>query len=74
MKCVRCDGLMVTERFEDIKSAEVIEFFGIRCLGCGEILDPVILANRRNTAPIQSKDRIPPRGIRIPVLFKKTNI
>jgi hypothetical protein len=43
MKCVKCGGLMVYETFysqEDI-------FSGWRCIYCGEIVDQVILENRR---------------------------
>ena len=43
MKCNRCDGLMIYERF---LSQEVEDFFGWRCVACGEIVDEVILKNR----------------------------
>jgi hypothetical protein len=32
MTCLRCDGLMVHEKFEDLD--------GRRCLNCGAIVDP----------------------------------
>ena len=47
MKCPRCAGLMVVDRFQDLLDGTgEIHFYGIRCILCGEILDPVILMNR----------------------------
>jgi hypothetical protein len=43
MKCYRCGGTMVFEKFFGICE----EFFGWRCIFCGEIVDKVILENRR---------------------------
>jgi hypothetical protein len=49
MTCTRCDGLMVLERFEDIKDdTGQINFHAWHCLVCGEILDEVIITNRSN--------------------------
>ncbi len=42
MKCHRCGGIMVYEKFYGICE----EFFGWRCIFCGEIVDQVILENR----------------------------
>ncbi len=42
MKCKRCGGVMVFEKFYGICE----EFFGWRCIFCGEIIDQVILENR----------------------------
>jgi len=42
MKCYRCGGVMVLEKFYG--ASEV--FFGWRCIACGEIVDQVILDNR----------------------------
>jgi len=44
MKCNRCGGIMVYEKFYGICE----HFFGWRCIFCGEILDQVILENRHN--------------------------
>ncbi len=38
-RCVRCSGLMVVE--------PCIDFPVWRCVQCGEVIDPVILRNRR---------------------------
>ena len=47
MQCSRCGGLMVIERFDDLQSATwQLYFYGLRCLLCGEIIDPIILLNR----------------------------
>ena len=42
MKCQRCGGIMVLEKFYG--TSEV--FFGWRCIVCGDIVDQVILENR----------------------------
>ncbi len=42
MKCSRCGGAMVFEKFYGTSE----EFFGWRCIFCGEIVDQVILENR----------------------------
>ena len=49
MQCVRCNGLMVFDRFADLADdTGQIEFGGWRCLVCGNIADPVIVANRQH--------------------------
>ncbi|MGA2516750.1 MAG: hypothetical protein ABSG44_09380 [Thermodesulfobacteriota bacterium] len=42
MNCNRCGGLMAYEKFY----SPVEDFFGWRCISCGEIVDQVILENR----------------------------
>lgn len=46
MECVRCQGLMVSDRFVDLVESGEAKFGGWRCLVCGNITDPVIVANR----------------------------
>ena len=47
MPCPRCSGLMVNDWFQDLlDDTGEIDFYGTRCVMCGEILDPVILMNR----------------------------
>ncbi|MGB0909936.1 MAG: hypothetical protein ACPGYT_06195 [Nitrospirales bacterium] len=49
MECPRCNGVMVSDRFEDVADeAGAMKFSGWRCITCGEILDPVISANRQS--------------------------
>jgi hypothetical protein len=43
MKCSKCNGLMTYERFSGL---EIEDFYGWRCIACGEIVDEVILRNR----------------------------
>ncbi|NKB80472.1 MAG: hypothetical protein GKS05_00960 [Nitrospirales bacterium] len=49
MECPRCNGVMVKDAFADIQDdTGAREFFGWRCILCGEILDPVISVNRQS--------------------------
>ena len=50
MKCHRCGGIMVLEKFYGACE----EFFGWRCVLCGEIVDQVILENRHGKKPMSS--------------------
>mgnify|MGYP001470827469 CR=1 FL=1 len=53
MTCLRCDGLMVCELFEDFEGlSSDYEFTGWRCLNCGAIVDPTIAAHRRITSSV----------------------
>jgi hypothetical protein len=45
MRCYRCDGIMIYEKFY----GDCEHFFAWRCIYCGEIVDPVILENRRHS-------------------------
>lgn len=47
MECERCHAPMLEEVFEDVQADSwLLGFHGWRCPVCGNILDPVILANR----------------------------
>ena len=51
MRCTRCGGLMVREKFEDFVLGSGDDgFWGRRCINCGAIVDPVIAAHRRLTS------------------------
>jgi len=53
MTCLRCEGLMVCELFEDFEGfSSDYEFTGWRCLNCGAIVDPVIAAHRHATSSV----------------------
>jgi hypothetical protein len=41
-RCPRCGGLMVAEWCQDLSN-----YSAQRCVQCGELIDPVILENRR---------------------------
>jgi hypothetical protein len=48
MDCTRCHGLMVPTRLEegiDARSGECS--FGWKCVLCGEVIDSLIMANRK---------------------------
>lgn len=48
MECRRCRGYMVANALIDLRDdAGRIGFSTWRCISCGEIVDPVILRNRR---------------------------
>ncbi len=42
MRCLRCGGAMVFERFQ----ATMEIFYAWRCVNCGEIMDTVVAKNR----------------------------
>jgi hypothetical protein len=44
MRCYRCGGVMVYEKFY----SDCGHFYGWKCISCGEIVDQVILENRRS--------------------------
>lgn len=46
MRCLRCDGLMVRDRFIDMLGA-ILHIDAWRCIACGNVVDEVILRNRR---------------------------
>lgn len=51
---------MAPESFQDLRDdTGLFRFDGWRCMVCGEIIDPLILANRKNKEPhpIESKTR-----------------
>ncbi len=46
--CSRCEGLMVSDFCMDLlNSAGELKFAALRCVQCGEVVDPIILQNRR---------------------------
>lgn len=63
MRCTRCDGLMVVEDCVDIKGNKD-EFWikAMRCVACGNILDPMIAYHRAHgLADVVSLNRKPNR-------------
>jgi quercetin dioxygenase-like cupin family protein len=62
INCARCGGLMVTEQHVDLSTQ--------RCVQCGEVIDAVILQNRRRHPPIGGARRsMPGVAIRAVMLF-----
>jgi len=49
IQCFRCTGLMVVEESFDSIAGDAHAGFPVRrCVQCGEVIDPVILQNRRS--------------------------
>ncbi|MDF0676972.1 MAG: hypothetical protein P0120_21955 [Nitrospira sp.] len=49
ISCPRCTGLMVVEQgFESMLGSSEADVLLRRCVQCGDIVDPVILQNRRS--------------------------
>jgi hypothetical protein len=47
-RCWRCGGLLVDEQcFDLLSDSGHLDFRAQRCVQCGELVDPVILRNRR---------------------------
>jgi len=49
-RCPRCSGLMVAEWCVDLS-----DYSSQRCVQCGELIDPVIIQNRRLSSGITPK-------------------
>lgn len=47
MKCARCSGSMVYENYDGIEDQYAWGYKAFKCLHCGDVVDPIILANRR---------------------------
>ena len=60
MVCQRCRGLLVHETFDGLSPVADIMCLATRCINCGSIEDPVVLANRLR--PPAAK-RAVPRGM-----------
>lgn len=47
MTCTRCKGLMVVDDLVDLQESCLPMWMrGLRCVSCGNIVDPLILRNR----------------------------
>jgi len=59
MSCHRCCGLLVEDHCYDLHN-QVFRVTTLRCISCGDIIDPVILENRRRqlarSAVMQQKE------------------
>ena len=46
-ECLRCGGFVSPARYIDLlDDTGQLEFVGVRCVQCGEVVDPVIRRNR----------------------------
>lgn len=47
MRCTRCQGLMVVDDLVDLQESCLPMWMrGLRCVACGNIVDPIIMRNR----------------------------
>ena len=60
MECPRCHGLMQNQTYIDPQDESgIISIVALRCLNCGEVVDPVILRNRDvSPAPMNGRARL----------------
>ena len=59
--CPRCQGLMSPEWCVNLNyDAGEMEILTWRCLQCGELIDPVILENRKNPLPSPNRKQARP--------------
>ena len=63
MDCPRCHGLMQSYTLIDLEDETgKIAVNVLRCVNCGEVVDPVILENRKNSpAPMIGRARFTPK-------------
>ena len=67
MNCSRCHGLMVGDDLLDIRESYLPMWMrGLRCVSCGNIVDPVIDRNRMGQR--FAVRRQPEPEVRVPVL------
>ena len=67
MDCPRCHGLMVGDDLLDIRESYLPMWMrGLRCVSCGNIVDPVIDRNRLGHGPAVRRQLEP--GGRVPVM------
>jgi hypothetical protein len=58
-ECPRCRGLLVTDSYLDLEDdTGRIDFLARRCVQCGEVIDPVILLNRRRQPSERPASRV----------------
>lgn len=57
MKCPKCDGLMMYEKFLDMGASSTYYFYGWRCITCGTIIDDTIIENRIHPAVVLKENR-----------------
>ncbi len=58
MQCTRCGGRMISDFYQDLHDdTGHLHFYALRCIPCGEVIDPVILANRQKRPHHQARNR-----------------
>jgi hypothetical protein len=51
MRCLRCQGFMIEDCFDDQGQADGPGLVAWRCINCGEVLDTVIQQHRASPSP-----------------------
>jgi hypothetical protein len=65
--CTRCNGFLMIENWLDLcRIGKQSQLQRTRCVNCGAIDDPVILANRRRPYHAGVEDRAKGRGRPVP--------
>lgn len=63
MKCNRCGGLQLWAHFANDGGASCLwDYDGWRCMNCGDVIDPVILENRRLQHDVAATRPLVPYG------------
>ncbi|MCC7201316.1 MAG: hypothetical protein IT393_01450 [Nitrospirae bacterium] len=57
MKCPKCNGLMIYEKFLDMGESSNYFFYGWRCIACGTIVDSTIIENKISPAALLKSHR-----------------
>jgi hypothetical protein len=69
MKCTRCHGLMVADDLLDLQESYLPMWMrGLRCIACGNIVDPLI--NRHRMIQQSGATRMLKTEVRMPVLSR----
>ncbi len=71
MPCARCGGLVIANQGDSVDDVGQRKLQGTRCVNCGAIDDPVILANRLR--PCHARNDGPRRG-RVGVQARMTGL
>jgi len=60
MNCTRCHGLMVEDNLIDIRESFLPMWMrGLRCIACGNVVDPLIAQNRMHQQARVAKELNP---------------
>ncbi|MEC4889039.1 MAG: hypothetical protein RI101_03160 [Nitrospira sp.] len=72
MTCTRCQGLMVVDDLVDLQESCLPMWMrGLRCLSCGNIVDPLIVRNRMMQR--SGSLRLLKTGLRLPAFATSVN-
>jgi len=57
MKCPKCTGMMMLERFSDF----FLVFYAWKCINCGSMIDRTISNNRRKSLAVRESQTVAAR-------------